>query len=71
MRILSVAVLAALSPFPAGAAALPEEYAVTDITGWPAEQLAALPYFDRYVPAGTPSLSAPTQVSPAVSPASP
>ena len=53
MRNLSVAVLTALSQFPAGATALPEEYAVTDITGWSAEQLAALPYFDRYVPAGT------------------
>lgn len=31
-------------------AALPEEYGVTDIAGWSSVQLAALPYFDHWVP---------------------
>ena len=53
------------------AAALPEEYAVTNITGWSAEQLSTPPSFDRYTLAGAQSLSTPTQVSPAVLPASP
>ncbi|MCP5537328.1 MAG: fibronectin type III domain-containing protein [Akkermansiaceae bacterium] len=31
-------------------AAAPEEYTLTNITGWTPAQLAALPHFDRYVP---------------------
>lgn len=32
------------------AAVVPEEYTLTDISGWSDAQLAMLPYFDRYVP---------------------
>jgi hypothetical protein len=33
------------------------EYTVTDITGWTSNQMAALPYFDRYVPLRPPGAS--------------
>lgn len=32
------------------AAAVPQTYTVQDLTGWSAEQLATLPYFDRWAP---------------------
>lgn len=42
--VLALLVLTALS------APVPEEYSVTDITGWSSENLAGLPAFKRYVP---------------------
>lgn len=47
-RILSLGLLMAGQTL---RAAVPSEYTLTDITGWSAAQRAALPHFDRFVPA--------------------